>query len=153
MAPTIVVLEDNEDRIAAMRAVLQAKWPRYSVAMFETASGVIEFLKDALNDAIVISLDHDLELRPDGSGRMIDGGTGREVADYLASHKPVCPVVIHTTNSPAPVGMEMVLQEAGWKTYRVVPFDDLEWIPTDWKKAIGRAIKTMTRRQSSGEIP
>lgn len=151
MAGRIIVLEDNEDRKIAMRAVLQ-KWPNYPVAMFETAPGVIEFLKDALNDAIVISLDHDLELRPDGSGRFMDCGTGREVADFLAREKPVCPVVIHTTNSAAAVGMEMVLEEAGWKTFRVVPFDDLEWIPTDWQKTIRRAIKITTRRQSSGEV-
>ena len=71
---------------------------------------------------------------------MLDPGTGREVADYLAAKTPVCPVVIHTTNTPAALGMEMVLKDAHWKTYRVLPFDDLEWIPTDWFRTVRRAI-------------
>jgi hypothetical protein len=101
---------------------------------------MIRFLREHLADTLVISLDHDLELKPGPNGHCIDPGTGREVADYLAQEDSVCPVIIHTTNSQAAAGMETVLQDAHWKTRRVVPFDDVRWIETDWFPAIRRAI-------------
>jgi hypothetical protein len=64
--------------------------------------------------------------KPGRDGRLLDPGTGREVADDLARRSAVCPVVIHTTNSSAAVGMEMVLREARWKTYSVYPLEGLE---------------------------
>ena len=36
--------------------------------------------------------------------------------------------------------MERILREAGWKTFRVVPFNDLEWIASDWFRTMRRAI-------------
>ena len=59
----------------------------------------------------------------------------------------VCPVVIHTSNSQAALGMELVLKDAGWKTRRVVPFADTDWIQTDWFPAIRRAIVGPVRKQ------
>ena len=93
-----------------------------------------------LSEAIVLALDHDLELQSRANGRCLDPGTGRQVADYLATKKPACPVVIHTSNGPAGDGMEMVLQDAHWITQRVVPADDLDWIPTTWFRAVRRSI-------------
>src|SRR5262249_52296668 len=69
-------------------------------------------------ETFLIGLDHDLELQPGPDGRCIDTGTGREMADYLASKAPACPVILHTTNAAAAVGMEMVLREAHWETHR-----------------------------------
>jgi hypothetical protein len=60
-------------------------------------------------------------------------------------------VVIHSTNSAAATGMEMVLQEAQWQTRRVVPFGDLEWIPTQWFRAVRRAIVAQAKRPQKGE--
>jgi len=108
---------------------------------------MIRFLAVHLVDTLAISLDHDLELKPGPEGRCIDPGTGREVADFLAGREPVCPVIIHTTNSQAAAGMVMVLREARWKTRRVLPFDDLSWIEADWFPAIRRAIVGPIRRQ------
>jgi hypothetical protein len=96
-------------------------------------------------------LDHDLEIEPGPTGTCVDSGTGRDVADYLAGKEPVCPVIIHTTNSQAAVGMEMVLKEAGWKTHRVVPFDDMEWIAKTWFPAIRRAIVGPVRSNVSAK--
>ncbi len=67
---------------------------------------------------------------------MIDPGTGRDVAEYLATKTPVCPVLIHTTNTPAGAGMEMTLKEAGWKSERIVPYGDMEWIAGVWVSTI-----------------
>ena len=140
MAMTIAILEDNEERTAAMLDCLRDKFRQYEARVLATSQEMIQFLQGSLSNTILISLDHDLELKPDGAGGMIDGGTGREVADFLATRAAVCPVVIHTTNSNAAVGMDAVLQESGWITYRVVPFDDTAWIATDWLKTVRRAI-------------
>ncbi len=101
---------------------------------------MIRFLEKHLAETLAIALDHDLELKPGKNGKCIDPGTGREVADYLATKAPVCPVVIHTSNADAAVGMKMVLKEAGWKTRRVLPLDDLKWIEKQWFPAVRRAI-------------
>ena len=136
----IVILEDNADRQMAMRACLADRFYQYEIHFFDDSCEMIRFLDEYLSDAIVIALDHDLDLKPGPEGRCIDPGTGREVADFLAKKEPTCPVFVHTTNSLAAVGMEAVLRDAGWKTRRVVPFGDLEWIDSVWFSAMRRAI-------------
>ena len=140
MPMKIVILEDNADRVSAMRDCLEDRFSRFECRFFDEAAAVTEYLEANLADTILIALDHDLDLKQTPSGETIDPGTGREVADYLAGKPPVCPVVIHTTNTTAAVGMEMVLKDAHWKTYRVLPFNDLEWIPTEWFRIVRRAI-------------
>lgn len=108
--------------------------------VFDDARDMIRFLTVHLAETVVIALDHDLVLKPGPDGRSIDTGTGREVADFLAAREPVCPVIIHTSNADAAVGMTMALKDAGWKTRRVLPFDDTEWIMADWWPALRRAI-------------
>jgi hypothetical protein len=155
MAMKIAILEDNDDRQAVMRARLTDRFYQYDTCLFASAGEMIHFLDEHLADTLVISLDHDLELRSGPDGRCADPGTGRDVADYLAGRDPVCPVIIHTTNVPAAAGMKRVLHDAHWKTCRVVPFDDLQWIDTEWFLAVRRAIvgpvkTTKTERAKTG---
>jgi hypothetical protein len=110
---------------------------------------MIRFLEAHLAECIAIALDHDLELKPGADNRCIDPGTGRQVADYLASNRPICPVIIHTSNSDAAVGMQLVLKDAHWKTRRVLPFEDLAWIVDDWFPAMRRAIVGPIRKQAA----
>jgi CheY-like chemotaxis protein len=140
MAMKIVILEDNKDRQEIMRACLADRFYQYDAHFFDNSGEMIRFLDEYLPETLVISLDHDLDLKPGPDGRCIDPGTGREVADFLAAKEPTCPVILHTTNTDAAFGMKTVLRDAGWKTRRVVPFDDLRWIETDWFFAIRRAI-------------
>ena len=140
MAMKIVILEDNIDRQVAMRACLADRFSTFEVVIFDSSAETIQYLREHLGETIAIALDHDLELRSDGEGGFTDFGTGREVADYLATREPVCPVIIHTSNTVAEVGMRMALQEADWRTKRIVPFDDVHWIATDWFRAMRRAI-------------
>ncbi len=146
MAMKIVILEDNAERQAAMRARLADRFHTYEVRLFDNPAATVRFLQEHLPETLVISLDHDMEVKPGPHGRCTDPGTGREVADYLAGKDPVCPVIIATTNSHAADGMEEVLRNAGWETRRVVPFDDLAWIESDWFPAIRRAIVGPLRR-------
>ena len=145
MAMKIVILEDNCERTAAMRECLADRFRQYEATFFSAPAKMIAYLVENLPETILISLDHDLELESDRFGQLTDPGTGREVADFLAGQPPVCPVIIHSSNSNAAVGMEMVLQDANWETHRVVPFDDLAWIQRDWFRAVRRAIVAMAR--------
>lgn len=141
----IVILEDNAERQKRMHSCLKDRFHQYETCFFDEAPAMIEFLEEHLGETIAMSLDHDLEMKPGSLGTWIDPGTGRDVADFLAQQTPTCPVVIHTTNSSAAVGMEMALHDSEWKTRRVIPFDDLSWIETDWFRALRRAILQMAR--------
>lgn len=140
MAMKIVVLEDNAERAAIMRACIADRFYMYDPHFFDEAGYAIRFLEEHLDETLVIALDNDLDMKVDATGRCRDVGEGRQVAEFLATKKPVCPVLIHTTNSDAAVAMEESLRGAGWKTRRVVPFDDMKWIESDWFFALRRAI-------------
>jgi CheY-like chemotaxis protein len=146
VAMKIVVLEDNLDRQAAMRVLLADRFYMYDVRFFDDAAETIAFLDAHLADTLVVCLDNDLELKPGPDGQMIDPGEGRQVAEFLADRPPACPVVIHTTNSAAAAAMTERLQKAGWKTRRVIPFDDMAWIESAWFPAVRRAIVGPVRR-------
>ncbi len=151
MPMKIAVLEDHEGRKALMQSCLADRFYMYEIRFFDEPTTMIQFLQENLTETLVIGLDHDLELKPGPCGQWTDPGTGREVADYLARQPPVCPVVIHSSNTPAAVGMEMVLQDAGWKTQRVVPFEDMDWIPNEWFRTIRRAVLEMARSAMSAD--
>ncbi|MBC8116712.1 MAG: hypothetical protein H7062_20145 [Candidatus Saccharimonas sp.] len=134
----IAILEDNDDRTVTMRAALADEFAMYEHHFLPTAPLMLAWLERHLSEAIAISLDHDLELPPDAIDRT-DPGDGRQVADALAARAPNCPVIIHTTNVPAGDGMETVLAEAGWQTFRVTPYDDLRWIREAWQPLVREA--------------
>jgi CheY-like chemotaxis protein len=139
MQCTILILEDNDDRIAAMQHCLADKFPFFELRFVRSADEAIAWLKGNLSHSICISLDHDLE-RPEDQPNAPDPGTGREVADHLAAQSPRCPVIVHSTNAHAAIGMEMVLQDAGWHVQRVLPYGDLEWVRAAWLPLVRQAI-------------
>jgi hypothetical protein len=81
-----------------------------------------------------------MELVSDGNGSWRDPGTGLEVANYLAQQRPVCPVIIHSTNTRAAIAMERALADAGWSVTRVPPYGDLDWVREAWLPAARRNI-------------
>lgn len=137
----ILILEDDARRRAAMVDMLADRFPQYDVEFFVAACEMLDHLNGAdWERVIAIGLDHDLELLAASEGEPIDPGTGRDVADFLAEREAVCPVVIHTTNAPAAVGMQSVLEDAGWDVHRVVPYGDLEWISEVWARTFRDAV-------------
>ena len=138
MRTTLAVLEDDERRLEAMRRILRRRMPEFDVVAFDVFEDMIRFLEQSLSQLIVISLDHDLPVLVTEDGARRDAGSGRDVADHLASKAPACPILIHSTNEPAALGMERVLREIGWRTERVAPYGDLDWIPEIWLPAIRR---------------
>lgn len=136
----IVILEDNAERRRLMREAVVDRFPQYDLKFFITAGEAIVHLRENYENLLVIILDHDLDLIPVDGHRLIDPGSGRDVADFLATQPVVCPIVIHSTNAPAVVGMQTVLHDAGWKTYRVIPVGEFKWIPRLWLQTVRNAI-------------
>ena len=136
----IAILEDDAARTYEFSACIRECFPDYKIEVFDNAPDMIRWLPQYLSDTRLICLDHDL-----GPNRLIgeqpfDPGTGRDVADYLATRQPICPVLIHTTNSLAAPGMQLVLDDAGWQCLRIVPYNDLEWVRGSWLEMVGEAL-------------
>src|SRR5262245_54736246 len=68
MAMFIAILEDNEERQAVMHDCLKDRFHQFEIRFFDAADEMIKFLDRHLPNSILISLDHDLELKhsPDG---------------------------------------------------------------------------------------
>jgi len=127
MPRSIAILEDDARRTAAMRDLLEAHLPMHEHRFFISADAMIEWLANNLDKLLILSLDHDLE-----PYSQPNPGTGRIVADYLAMKQPLCPVIIHSTNRHAVVGMKQVLEEFAWQVTSVMPYEDLEWVGEAW---------------------
>lgn len=140
-ASTIVILEDDPDRTRELCGCLHDRFATHGVVVFDNAPDIIEWLRDHLEEAVLICLDHDLGPNRLRGGEVCDPGTGRDVVDYLADRRPCCPVVIHTTNSLAVPGMTMALEDTGWSWSRVVPYNDLEWVRGEWIGCVAECLK------------
>ncbi|MCC7422412.1 MAG: hypothetical protein IT428_19200 [Planctomycetaceae bacterium] len=136
----VVILEDNEDRRAAMEECLSDRFAQYPRRYFATAAETIEHLRENLDNTLAIALDHDLEFIEQADGCLIDPGSGRDVVEYLVGRTASCPIVVHSSNSHAAIGMIERLREHDWSTRRVVPYDDVAWIPREWFRAMRDAI-------------
>lgn len=114
-----------------MEPLLRKAFPQFGICTFDNAPDMIGWLEGQLDHSILICLDHDLGASRMRNGESFDPGTGRHVADFLATQSPACPVTIHSTNGLAVPGMITALEESGWKCHRVIPDSDLSWI-ADW---------------------
>ncbi|MGD9649046.1 MAG: cyclic-phosphate processing receiver domain-containing protein, partial [Pirellulales bacterium] len=127
-------------RIVAMRSEFAKASSQLDLMTFDNAPDTIAWLHDHLENMALICLDHDLGPNQRRGESVFDPGTGRDVADFLATHTPVCPVLIHTTNSMAAPGMQLVLEDAGWAVARVTPYEHLTWIGVDWIEAVCKLL-------------
>ena len=131
-ADTIAILDDEPERLEAMMPVLRELYPALKLISFDNAPDINTWFADNLKSCVLICLDHDLGPNRKRDGRVFDPGIGRDVADYLASRGPVCPIIIHTTNTAARPGMIFVLEDGGWDVSYVSPYSDLLWVREMW---------------------
>jgi hypothetical protein len=140
----IAILEDDPRRIEQMLRCLRQCIGEDEVVAFDNAPEMIAWLAENLAHVKLLCLDHDLGANRALNGEIQDPGTGRDVADYLGSRQPVCPVLIHSSNVMAAPGMMMVLEDAGWTCSSLSPFNDLEWVQAAWiddvRKALGKRL-------------
>lgn len=141
MPGLIAILDDEPDRIAAMKPLLSEHAARFDFCVFDNAPDMNVWLAENLDDCVLLCLDHDLGPNRRREGEVLDPGIGRDVVDFLATRNPVCPVIIHTTNIDARPGMLQTLQSAGWAVTYVSPYEDDLWIREVWITEVVLALQ------------
>jgi hypothetical protein len=125
---TILILEDNDERIAAFQKAVAALENNFELKIWRDAPSMIAECEPFFPTTALISLDHDLNPMP---GAKVDPGTGLDVAKFLAECRPVCPLIIHSTNADRAHSMHNELRFADWIAERVGPIGT-GWIETMW---------------------
>ena len=125
---TLLLLEDNSERIAGFEAIVSQLGNNWRLRVWRDAPTMLAECEEFFDSTHLISLDHDLNPQPSAIG---DPGTGLDVAKLLASHFAFCPVIIHSTNADCAWSMHNELRFAGWKVDRVGPIGD-DWIRKLW---------------------
>ncbi len=144
MRKIIVVLEDNSDRIAAMKLRLEDRLSMYDAHFSDDPGEIVDVLTRRKGDVLAVSLDHDLFERADGSTEI----TGMDVAEFLSRTEPDFPVLIHSSNQIDADRMQRLLTKNRWPVTRVTPFNDTSWIGDDWYPALRRAIGKFAASES-----
>jgi len=129
---TLLILEDNEERIAAFQRTIAALGDGFDLKLWRDAPTMIAECDQFFGSTALISLDHDLNPLP---GATSDPGMGVDVARFLGDFMPVCPVLIHSSNTDRVYSMHNELRFAGWMVDRVGPLGT-DWIETSWLRRV-----------------
>lgn len=125
---TLLMLEDNDDRIQGFQLAVRLLVPNLELKVWFDAPTMISEIPAWFDRVRLFSLDHDLVPR---STLAADPGTGLEVAEFLATHAPICPVLIHSSNTDRAWSMHNEFRFAGWTVDRIGPIGE-DWIQTLW---------------------
>src|SRR5258708_3185790 len=129
---TILILEDNDERIIAFQKVIAALATDLAVKVWRDALSMCSECEEFFSNAVLIPLDHDLNPQPRATR---DPGTGLDAAQFLGDFLPVCPILIHSSNTDRVWSMHNELRFAGWIVDRIGPLGD-DWIETSWLRRI-----------------
>jgi ADP-ribosylglycohydrolase len=129
---TILILEDNEERIADFTKAIGQLGNGYELKVWRDAHSMRAECEVFFNSTALISLDHDLNAAP---GATNDPGTGLDVACFLGDFLPVCPVLLHSSNTDRVYSMHNELRFAGWTVDRIGPLGN-GWIGTSWLRRV-----------------
>ena len=125
------MLEDEKDRIERFAKCLCKLQTPQKLLHARTANRFIELyltVSRSPDRPGMICLDHDLFVENESDP---DPGDGRDVAKFLSDSEPICPVLIHSTNSVAADAMLFRLLDAGWIADRIAPIGS-DWIESYW---------------------
>ena len=126
----LLILDDDNERLIHFKQISGQLAKNISVVTWMDAPTMLAEVDGYLAKTKLISLDHDLYKQKPSDP---ETGCGRDVADYLATCSPVCPVIIHSSNIDAAWGMYNVLSFAGWQV-EVVPHTgrQVDWYDKTW---------------------
>lgn len=134
---TIILLEDDPDRLQSFMAAVAQLGPAYRVRHWRDSNRLIAECHEVLADAALISLDHDLNKEhPDSP----DPGDGVQVAEFFARLPSICPVILHTSNTERVWSMDNEFRFGGWQVERVMPLGT-DWIHKGWLPAACRLLQ------------
>ena len=120
----ILILDDEQDRIDRFTRAVKSNSEDLVLKTWHDAHTMIDQIAEFLDDARLISLDHELYIGD-------DPGDGLDVAKHLAEIAPVCPVIVHSSNGDRARAMVGELDFARWDYHRVMPFGD-DWVEKEW---------------------
>jgi ADP-ribosylglycohydrolase len=124
----ILILEDNDERIADFTKAVKQLGDGYEVKFWRDALSMCQECEAFFPTTVLVSLDHDLNPAPNAT---LDPGTGLDVAKFLADFIPVCPVLLHSSNTDRVYSMHNEFRFAGWTADRVGPLG-AGWIAMSW---------------------
>jgi hypothetical protein len=130
MDGVILILEDDEERIARFTLALGVIAPEMQVVYWRSARKMLQEVVPYLPRACLISLDHDLY---PAAGSSEDPGDGLEVAKFLAQQVVHCPVIIHSSNGDRARMMEGEFELAGCDVKMIAPLGS-DWIESYWAR-------------------
>jgi ADP-ribosylglycohydrolase len=125
---TILLLEDNQERCANFIEASQQLGEAYELKIWRDAHSMCAECETFFPTAALICLDHDLNPMPSTTA---DPGTGLDVARFLGDFLPVCPVLLHSSNTDRVYSMHNELRFAGWTIDHVGPLG-ARWIESSW---------------------
>lgn len=125
---TVLILEDKPERQAEFERLAPTLGEQFEVLIWDDANRMRSECERFLPQAALISLEQDLDAKP---GATTDPGSGLDVAKFLAEKKPVCPVIVHTSNTDRSFSILNELRFADWRVDRVGPFGE-RWIEKYW---------------------
>ena len=132
-----LILEDSINRASAFQEAASGFFPPQTLKLWRIAQQMIKELPLFFDHATIISLDHDLYRHEPHDP---EPGTGREVANYLATLQPVCPVIIHSTNTDAAWGMCNELTHSKWQADLIHHLDEPQWIQQKWAALVQQLL-------------
>jgi len=145
---SILILEDNDERIAAFQKAVASLGPEFEMKVWRDVPSMCVECEQYFPTAALISLDHDLNPLP---GATTDPGSGVDAARFFGDFMPVCPVVIHSSNTDRVYSMDNELRFASWTTDRIGPLGT-DWIETSWLKRV-RDILSQSSNTWKTELP
>ncbi|MGD0816400.1 MAG: ADP-ribosylglycohydrolase family protein [Verrucomicrobiota bacterium] len=125
---TILILEDDDERISAFQKTVATLGADLELKVWYNVPSMVAEAEEFFPTAALISLDHDLNPKP---GMTVEPGTGVDASRFLGDFMPVCPVLIHSSNTDRVYSMHNELRFAGWMVARVGPLGT-DWIETSW---------------------
>lgn len=129
MSRLLLILDDDRTRLRGFDEVVPRLGKEWVIRAWRDALTMSSEIDSLLGEAQLISLDHDLYK---DSPFDPDPGSGRMITSLLSRRDPVCPVIVHSTNTDAAWGMFNELTSANWSVELVHHLNQPAWIEELW---------------------
>lgn len=131
-----VVLEDDEQRALFFNQSVSELLDDSTLKICQSVSQFFDHNENS-EGIDLISLDYDLSFSP-----AKDPGRGSDVADFLSSKKPRCPVILHTSDMMGRDAMSYRLESSGWDVTIVEPQGPPDmWVSSMWIQVVKKLLE------------
>jgi ADP-ribosylglycohydrolase len=125
---TILILEDNDERISDFVKAVQQLGDDYELKFWRDAHSMCRECATFFPTTALISLNDDVN---PATGNTRHSSKGAHVAKFLADFLPVCPVLLHSSNTNLLYSTYNEFRFSGWTVERLGSLG-VDWIPKSW---------------------